>query len=271
MEIIKNDIRRNVDRNLEKLLLLSSVDGKNSVSGNLVKRLAVLVILSVHGILILRLDNVEHAVIERERSESLSVLRVIRNILRDDIASSHYRRSYVGNLLFGVNERLRLFLNRRLVFYPLLHDKERERLKSAFSCNRRAGLSLWSEGTVDVVHLGNGLRVEDSLLDLGCKLALSIDERLDLFLSFFYVTKVLKPVIQITKDCIVKTSRYLFSVSSDKGYRVTVVDHLNGLCDLLLLKLEFLCKCFDNIHFYLFCVVLFLIIASRSGNSARLE
>ena len=47
-----DDIRRNLNRNLEKFLFFSAVDGKNSVSGDLVEALGIIIILGVYRILL---------------------------------------------------------------------------------------------------------------------------------------------------------------------------------------------------------------------------
>ena len=98
---------------LQDLLLFAAVDSKDSVGGDRLHRLAVLVILRVNRILLGGRLRGQHAVAEGKTSDTLSVFRVVRNVLRDDVAGARKRFFGIGNTLLRIYVCFSLFFNRR--------------------------------------------------------------------------------------------------------------------------------------------------------------
>ena len=247
-QIVEHDLGCNADVDLEEILLFAAVDREHSVRSHLFERLGVFVILRVNRILLLCCLGGQKTELKGQTAQFLTELGVVGNVLRDNILGTLESLFHACNALFFVNICLGLHLDRRIVGRFLRVDQLSQGFKSLFTSHRRTRLTVRTEGTVNIVHLGDRLCRRDRSLDLGGHLLLSRDQIKDLLLALFNVAQKGQSVVEVTQHAVVKASRHLFAVTRDKRDRVALVDQSNRLFDLLELEVEFLCKCFKNVH-----------------------
>ena len=186
--------------------------------------------------------------VEGESAELLAVLGVVGHILRDDVHGTLEGLRGGIDFLFGVNEAFRLHLDGGVVGLLLRQNDLRQRFQSPLTGNRCAGLSLGTEGTVDIVHLGDGHGAVDGGHDLVGELALGVDEALDLLLALLQIAEGSQSLLQGTEDGIVQASRDLLTVTGDEGDGIALVNEGDGLFDLVYGEIEFFGEGFDDGH-----------------------
>ena len=109
---------------------------------------------------------------------------------------------------------------------------------------------MGTEGAVNIVNFSNSYGIFNSFLNLGSKLFLSADKLDNLFSSLFNIAKIVKSLLKFTKNLVIKRARNFFSITRNKGDCISLVNKLNGLFNLCECNIQFLCKCFKNVHLY---------------------
>ena len=127
-------------------------------------------------------------------------------------------------------------------YTSLLENVVCKRLESLVASDGGAGLSLRSEGKVDILKLNERFCVVKSEGDLGSELLLRFDEVRDLLTALVHLAKIVESVVKVTKSRIVKSAGNLLTVTRDEGDGVSLVDEGDGLLDLLLLDVKLLCE-----------------------------
>ena len=167
-------------RNLKKLLLLTTVNSKNTVALKLLDRLGEVVVVLINAGLLGSTLGCERAVVHGKLTKHLSDLCVIGNILCNNVTCALQGCLYGGNclvLLIGNNDKLLcIYGNFGVVGVTLLHNVVCKRLKSLVTGNRSSGLSLGSVGKINILKLYKSLCIVKCKGDLGGKLALGVDK-----------------------------------------------------------------------------------------------
>ena len=157
----------------------------------------------------------KRTVLNGELTEHLSDLRIVGDVLCDNVGRALKSRLNVGNLFsfLGRNELFCIDLDSNVVCVSLLENVVCKRLKTLIASDGCSGLTLGSIGKVDVLKLYESFRIVKGEGNLGSELALTVDEVRDLLAALVHLTKVVKSVVKVTKCCIVKTARNLLTVS----------------------------------------------------------
>ena len=245
-DLCKSRVSVLYNRNLETLFLFAAIDCKHSVRGDFGYFFAVVGVHLVNASLFLfgidLLSGYFRFVFEK-LAQRLSQLRVVGNHFGDYIRRALDCLLGAFHALFGVYKRLGKTVQIPVGNFLSVY-KVGKRLKPLFYRNRRAGLFLLLEGTVNVLHLRERLRALQSRRDLVGHLSLLGDGIENLFLSFCEIAQISQPVGKLSEHLVVARIVHFLSVTSNKGNGVPLVNKRYDVYAVNFLQIKFSCQLF---------------------------
>ena len=210
--------------------------------------LAVVEIHFVGGIALPVLLGNEKSVLRRQRTDLTAVIRIVGDVLGDDIAGTGQSGFSVGHALFLINILLRHLLQRRRIGFLLSHQKCRQGLQSPLTGNGGSRLPLRAEGTVDVVDLRQGGGRRHGCFDLLRQFALLTDEGQNFLTAFLQIPQIGKTLCQSAKLIVVQTAGGFLTVTGNKRHGIAVIQQLDRRLRLGAADIQFLAKYLQNFH-----------------------
>ena len=174
-------------------------------------------------------------------ADRFSPFGVIGNGFCDNIAGAV--KGVIGsfNTKLGVDIFSGVLLERLVISIFLSVKKFGKRLETFFASNVCTGLSMGREGTVNVFDLRQNSSVVKGFAQFFGELALFGNMVANLLASFFKVAEILKSVIELSENGVVKRTGNLFSVSRDEGNCVALVDKIYRCVNSFQRNIKFFC------------------------------
>ena len=205
------------------------------MTGNLVQRLGVVVILSVDAVLILGLDTgdaAEGAVVAAQFSAAGGI---VRNSLGDDVLGTGQRSGGIGDFLVDIVRRCSVGVKGSV----LLEQRIGQGLQPASLGDAGAGLALGLVGAVKVLDLGQRLGLGEGGSQFGGHGALLGDGGSDLLLALIQAAQIFQTVTQVTQHLVVHRAGDLLAVAGDKRDSIALVDQVDRPLDIFSRKIQF--------------------------------
>ena len=192
-------------------------------------RLLIILILAVDMLAFLRLDAAQHAHAAHQCAKCSADGRVVADLLGEDIARELQRGFCVGNVLFGIDKRLRELHG--VVVSTLSKEHLRQGLHALFLGDHRAGAALLLEGTIDVLQLRKCRSHRQLGAEFLRQLALLLNRRLDLFAALIQAPQVIQTLADFAQLLVVHRAGALFSVARNKGDGIAFIQHFDDVFD----------------------------------------
>ena len=236
-------IDRSNDLNGQYLFLFPAVQGQDPVSGNGPDRFLVFIIVFIYsfgfGIFGFRRQE---AFFKGQVPDPLTVLRVVGDLLRDNIHGHGKGGLHAVDAVFGIHEFFRLFLRRdRGLRGPQVQGQG---LQSFFTGDHGSGAAFGLIWSVEILQSYRCFRRFDLRPEFFGQLALLFDGRQDRLPAFFQGTQVTKPFIQVSKHLVIQGPVGFLAVSGNKGNGIAFVDQADDGFRLPDFDVQFLCEFF---------------------------
>ena len=237
------------DAHLQEFLPFPPVNRQNPMPGKIAHLLRKIVVHAVYAVFVLGFFGFQYACAEGQLPQLLTNVRVVAELLGQNIPSALQRVFDGFNALVRLNKSLCDLLRRFFLF--ILHQKlQGQRFQSLFLGNGSAGAALGAEGTIQILQL----RQSGGRRQLGGKLvrqvALLLQSGFDFTAAFVKAAKILKALKNFPKHLIVQRIRHFLAVAGDKRNRISVVDQLEHILTLLFFQMKFLTKNGGNVHWF---------------------
>ena len=246
--IIENNVAVHGHRHLQAILRLAPIHSQHPMGRDARQLLAVVEIHFVGGIALPVLFGNEKSVFHRQRADLTAVIRIVGDILGDDIAGTGQSGFSVGHALFLINILLCSLLQGGSIGFFLGHKQCRQRLQSPLTGNGGSRLPLGAEGTVDVVDLRQGGGRRHSSFDLLRQFALLADEGQNFLPTLLQIPQIGKTLCQGAKLIVVQTAGGFLAVTGNKRHGIAVIQQLDCRLRLGAADIQFTAKYLQNFH-----------------------
>ena len=231
----------------EDFFLLTTVQGKYTMSGELLDRLFEFIVHLIYRRLFRFLRcRCNRTFFHGKVTDIDSIICLIRNRLCQNILRSVQRVLY-GLYAFFLRKKSFSFLFQRFLCH-LKHDDIRQRLKSFFLRNDRSCTSLRTVWTIKVLYYYEGLGIQNLLLQFRCQFALLFNACKYLIFLIFQISQVKKSFVQGTELLIVQRACRFFTITGNKRDRTSLIDQLYSSLYLPFLYFKFVGYHLNNIH-----------------------
>ena len=246
--IIEDNIAVHGHHYLQAVLRFAPVHRQHPMGRNARQLLAVVEIHLVGGVALPVLFGNEQSVLHRQSTDLAAVVRIVGDILSDDIAGAGQGGFSVGHALFFIYILLCHLLKGGGVGFLLGHQQCGQGLQSTLTGHGSSRLPLGTEGTVDVVNLRQGGGRRHSRFDLLRQLALLPDESENLLTALLQIPQIGQPLRQSAELIVVQSARGLLTVTGNKRHGVAVVQQLYRRLRLGAADIQFTTKYLQNFH-----------------------
>ena len=187
-----------------------------------------IIVQAVDAVILRRGPAHELSLTGNERTQALADVRIVADLLGDNVAGALQGVLNGLNAFFGVEKILSGDLGPRAI--ALLREEQRgERRKALLLRHRGAGAALLLVRTVEVFDLGKRFGAVDGGGKLVCQLALLVDGLFHRFAALFKTAEVLEPLFERAQRGIVHCTVELLAVAGDKGDGVALVEQMHDV------------------------------------------
>ena len=141
-------------------------------------------------------------------------------------------------------------------------EQGRQGLQSLFPGHGGPGAALLLIGAVEILHLRQGLGTVDGGRQFLRQLALVGDGLLHRRAALLQAAQVLQPILQGAQGGVIHGAVELLAVAGNEGNGIPLIQKLHHVFHMLYIRIQFLRKGINNIHYCLFPLVLQKMIPS---------
>ena len=229
------------DGDLQQFLLLSPVDGQDLVALEPGEGLGKVIVQAIDAVLLCGGGAAEDPVFHQQLPQPLAQLRVVGNLLGDNVGCPLKGVLRCLHALFQVDV-LRRFLQRVRAVRPLGEEELCQRLQALLLRHRGPGAALLLVGAVQVLHLRQRLGAVDGGGQLLRQLALLLDGEFHRLPPFLEAPEVLEPFLQGPEGGVVHGAVELLAVPGDEGDSVALVQEAHHVFHMLRPLVQFPCN-----------------------------
>ena len=206
-----------------------------------------IIVQAVDAVILRRGPAHELSLTGNERTQALADVRIVADLLGDNVAGALQGVLNGLNAFFGGEKILRGDLGLRAI--ALLREEQRgERRKALLLCDRGAGAALLLVGTVEVFDLGKRFGAVDGSGKLVCQLALLVDGVFHRFAALFETAEVPEALFERAQRGVVHRAVQLLAVAGDEGNGVALVEQSHNVFDVLCVFAELPGEHLNDIH-----------------------
>ena len=219
------------DRDLQHLLLLPAVDGKDLMPLQARDGLGKIVIEAIDRVLLRGRFRDQTAFALQQRPQRFAQGGVVADLLGNDVGGAG--EGVFGGLdaFFGIDVIRRL--GDGIGAVALLGEQDfGQGLQAFFLRHGRAGAALGLIGAIEILEFGEGADRGDGGREFVRQLALLGNGRKDRLAALLQRAKILQPRLERAQDRVVHGAVELFAVARDKGDRVPLVQQADDVFNI---------------------------------------